>query len=144
MRPGKMSPLLLLDTHVLTRYVFEEFKARQRALVDEIDRAREEGGLRVCAITIWEVGMLESKGRIQLDMDCLEWVREALRRSGAVVVPMSPEIAVASTRLPGEFRGDPADRIILATARHFQARLVTADQNMKAYAERGFVDVLPV
>ncbi len=139
-----MSPLLLLDTHVLTRYVFKEFNAKQRALVNEIDRARDEGGLRVCAITIWEVGMLESKGRIQLGMDCIEWVREALRRSGAVVVPMSPEIAVASTRLPGEFRGDPADHIIIATARHLQARLVTADENMKAYAERGFVEILPV
>ncbi len=88
--------------------------------------------------------MLESKGRIRLGMDCLEWIQQALDRSGAVVVPLSPEIAVASTRLPGGFRSDPMDCIVVATAQELQARLVTSDARIKAYGEQGFVDVLPV
>jgi PIN domain nuclease of toxin-antitoxin system len=70
-------------------------------------------------------------------MDCLDWVSEAVRRSGLRIVPLSPEIAVGSTRLPGELRGDPADRIIVATARHEGAVLVTRDRNLLAYAARG-------
>ncbi len=139
-----MPELLLLDTHVWVRYVFAEFPQSKRALVKQLDKARAQGNVRVSAMSVWEVGMLESKGRIQLGMGCLDWVRHALERSNATVVPLSPEIAVASTRLPGGFRGDPADHIIVATARGLQARLVTADEQMKAYAKQGFVDVLPV
>ena len=144
MRPGKMPPLLLLDTHVWMWDVADDPRLAKRAVLSEIKRARAEGAVRISAMSVWEIGMLESKGRIQLGMDCIEWVREALRRSGAVVVPMSPEIAVASTRLPGHVKWKLADRIIVATARHIHARIVTADENIKACAEQGFVDILPV
>ncbi len=136
---------LLLDTHVWIWHAARDVSLlRKRSVVREIARAREEGELLLSAISVWEVGMLESKGRIQLSMDCLDWVREALARSGVGVVSLSPEIAVASTRLPGDFRSDPADCIIVATARHLPARLVTADEGIRAYGEQGFVDVLPV
>jgi PIN domain nuclease of toxin-antitoxin system len=144
MRPSRMSQVVLLDTHVWVRYAFQELPPRRHALVKEIERARAESRLRLSIVSIWEVGMLESRGRIWLGMDCLDWVRHALGRSGAALVPLSPEIAVASTRLPGGFRSDPMDCMIVATARELRARLVTADENMKAYADQGFVDVLPL
>jgi PIN domain nuclease of toxin-antitoxin system len=83
--------------------------------------------------------MLESKGRLQLQMDCLDWVAESTRRAGLRIVPLSPEIAVASTRLPGELHGDPSDRIIAATARHEGAVLVTRDRALLGYAARGYL-----
>ena len=143
MRRSSMPGLLLLDTHVWIWQVARDGSLSKRSVLNEIERARDEGSLRVSAMSVWEVGMLESKGRIRLGMDCLDWVRQALDRSGVVVVPLSPEIAVASTRLPGGFRGDPADSVIVATARELKARLVTADERLKAYADQGFVDVLP-
>jgi PIN domain nuclease of toxin-antitoxin system len=139
-----MSQAILLDTHVWVQYVFQELPPGRHTLLREIETARAEGNLRLSPFSIWEVAMLQSKGRIRLGMDCLDWARHALGRSGVALVPLSPEVAVASTSLPGGFRGDPMDCIIVATARDLQARLVTADEGMKAYADRGFVDVLPV
>ncbi len=139
-----MPGLLLLDTHVWIWHAARDKSLKKRSVLGEIENARAKGNVRLSAMSIWEVGMLESKGRIRLGMDCLDWVRQALDRSGVVVVPMSPEILVASTRLPGGFHGDPADHIIIATARELQARLVTADEAMKEYGDQGFVDVLPV
>jgi PIN domain nuclease of toxin-antitoxin system len=107
--------------------------------VDAIRQASADSTLAISAISVWEVAMLESKGRLQLNMDCLEWVNHAVRRAGIRVIPLSPEIAVASTRLPGGLHGDPSDRIIAATARHENAVLVTGDQALLTYASRGFL-----
>ena len=139
-----MPPMALLDTHAWIWLVARDASLKKRAVLNKIENARAVGGLHISAMSVWEVGMLGSKGRIRLGTDCLDWVREALKRSGAILVPISPEIAVASTRLPGDFRGDPADAIIVATARQLQARLVTSDKRIKAYADQGFVDVVPV
>jgi PIN domain nuclease of toxin-antitoxin system len=67
--------------------------------------------LLVSVISVWEIGMLESKGRLLLNLPCEAWVREALKTPGLTLAPLTPEIAVDSTRLPGAFHGDPADRI---------------------------------
>ncbi len=139
-----MPRLLLLDTHVWIWHAARDASLKKRSVLSEIEKAREEGDLRVSVISVWEVGMLETEGRIRLGMDCIEWVRHALDESGVTVVPLTPEIVVASTRLPGEFHADPWDRVIVATARELQARLVTADKRIKAYGDQGFVDVLPV
>lgn len=86
--------------------------------------------------------MLETKGRLKFDRDGLEWVRAALGLPGIALAPLSPEIAVASTRLPGDFRGDPADRILVATARFFGARLVTRDKAILRYARKESLAVI--
>lgn len=77
--------------------------------------------------------MLEAKGRLRFDRDCREWVRAALALPGIALAPFTPEIAVESTRLPGEFGGDPADRILVATARLLGARLATRDRRILDY-----------
>ncbi len=129
--------LHLLDTHVWIWLVNGGPEGLLLAATDAIRRASAESALAVSAISVWEVAMLESKGRLQLHMDCIEWVSETTRRAGLRIIPLSPEIAVASTRLPGDLHGDPADRIIAATARREGAILVTRDRALLGYAAQG-------
>jgi PIN domain nuclease of toxin-antitoxin system len=68
-----------------------------------------------------------SKGRLQLAIDVMEWVEAALAKPGVQLAPLEPAIAVASSRPPFEMHADPTDRILVATARHLGATLVTAD-----------------
>lgn len=86
--------------------------------------------------------MLEAKGRIRFSQTCLDWVREALAAPGVRLVQLTPEIAVESSRLPGEIHGDPADRILLSTARILGATLITQDKKLLDYGKQGFVSVM--
>jgi len=124
---------LLLDTHVLIWLVFGELMLGPHAK-KAIQEAAFGGRALVSAITPWEIGVLVSKGRIDLRRDTLEWMRSALELPGFRFAEMSPEISIASTRLPWEMHADPADRILVATARHLGAVLVTADQKLLADA----------
>ena len=83
--------------------------------------------------------MLVAKGRLRLGQDVAEWLAAALSLPGIRLEPLSPAISVASTRLPWEVHPDPADRILLATARHLDATLITADERLLEYAAQGFV-----
>jgi PIN domain nuclease of toxin-antitoxin system len=124
---------LLLDTHVLVWLVLGEPMLGSRTK-STIARASLEGRILISAITPWEIGVLVSKGRIDLRRDALAWVRSALELPGVRFAELSPEISVGSTRLPWEMHGDPADRILVATARHLGAVLVTADRKLLADA----------
>lgn len=126
-------PPVLLDTHVWVWLVAG--RKISGAAAAAIRSAAQEGAVLVAAISVWEVAMLESKGRLRFDRDCLEWVRAALALPGITLVPLSPDIAVESTRLPGAFGGDPADRILAATSRQLGARLVTRDRKILRYGK---------
>ena len=82
--------------------------------------------------------MLVSKGRLVFDRDVADWLNDALALPGLRVVPLSTEIAVSSTRLPGALPSDPADRIIVATARSLDIELITADRPLLDYARTGY------
>jgi PIN domain nuclease of toxin-antitoxin system len=129
---GSTSQLLLLDTHVLVWLMFGESRLGARAK-DAIARASREERLRVSAITPWEIGVLVYKKRLDLHRDLMTWVS----MPGIALVPLDPEIAVGSTCLPFEMHPDPADRILVATARQIGATLVTADRALLALAEAG-------
>lgn len=86
--------------------------------------------------------MLVAKGRLVLDRDVGEWVDAALSLTGFRLEPISPEVAVASTRLPGVLHSDPADRMIAATARHLRSTLITADQLLLDYGKGGHIKTL--
>jgi PIN domain nuclease of toxin-antitoxin system len=133
--PAPQSPLLL-DTHVLVWLMFGDPKLGPQA-GDAIRRACRKDRAMVSAITPWEIGILVSKKRIDLFRDVLDWVRDALAIPGETLVPLEPEIAVASTRLPFEMHADSADRILVATARHLGATLVTADGALLEIAATG-------
>jgi PIN domain nuclease of toxin-antitoxin system len=126
---------LLLDTHVLIWAMLNEPRLGRQA-ARAINAAARQDRLAVSAITPWEVALLEKKGRITLQKSALEWIREALARPGVSLIPLEPEIAVASTRLPFDMHADPADRILVATARHFGAILVTADKALLDVAKK--------
>jgi PIN domain nuclease of toxin-antitoxin system len=86
--------------------------------------------------------MLEVRGRMSLARSADEWVRAALRAPGTSLLPLAPEISVESTRLPDDPPGDPADRMLIASARIAGARLVTCDVAIVRYAGQGHAEVL--
>ena len=84
--------------------------------------------------------MLELRGRIALDRELERWVREALAQPGVVALPLTPKIALGAALLEREeFAGDPADRLIYATARDRGAPLVTRDARIREFDPRGTV-----
>lgn len=133
--------LVLIDTHVWVWLLNGGQKLNPKAL-KAIEQSISDGAVLLSAISPWEVAMLVSKGRLILDRDVGEWVRAATSISGIRVEPITPEIAVASTRLPGELHPDPADRLIAATARHLGAVLITDDQKLLDYGLSGHLKVL--
>jgi PIN domain nuclease of toxin-antitoxin system len=96
----------------------------------------------VSAITPWEIGMLVAKGRLTLARDVDDWLEQVLALPGLRLAALEPGVAIASTRLPGSLHGDPADRLIAATARHLGAVLVTADDKLLAWGAAGHVAVM--
>ncbi len=136
-----MNPVLL-DTHALVWLLSGNTRLGPRAR-DAIERAAQVNNLVVSAITPWEIAMLVAKGKLTLGQDVGDWIREALAQPGIRLEALAPEIAVASTRLPWEIHPDPADRMIVATARHIDALLVTADQQLLSYSAAGHFKTLP-
>lgn len=135
--------VLLLDTHVWLWLMGGEGEMKSSA-IRVIEEAAYHGLVRVSVISAWEVAMLEARGRIQLSKDCMTWINEALRAPGIALFPLTPEIAVESSRLPGAFHGDPADRILVATARRLGAILLTRDEKILAYGKARHLSVMAV
>ncbi len=131
---------VVLDTHVWIWLMNGDTTLRPEAVALAREAARA-GRLYVAAISAWEVAMLAARGRIVLTQDPLDWVRTSVARAGLVVDTLTPEVMVASTRLPGDLHGDPADRFIVATARSLGAVLVTRDRQILAYGAQGHVVV---
>ena len=105
-------------------------------------RWRETSSIKIASISLWEVAMLAARGKISLEEGTLDWIRKALSAPGISVCPLSLEIAVDSVNLPGTFHGDPADRIIVASARLLNATLVTSDRQILRYAAGEYVKVV--
>ena len=89
-------------------------------------------GLGVCAISCWEVAKLVELNRLQLAIPVDRWLAQALRVP-VVLLPLSPEVAVGATQLPGSFHRDPADQLIVATARFYDCPLLTMDRLIRSY-----------
>jgi PIN domain nuclease of toxin-antitoxin system len=136
-------PAILLDTHCWIWMQFGHVERFSRAARAAIVRSAQRGEVCVSIISVWEVGMLEAKGRLELKMSCAEWVKQALATPGLLLYPLTPEIALESSRLPGRFHGDPADRILLATVRITGARLLTKDERLLEYGRLRHAAVLP-
>ncbi len=125
--------MIVIDTHVLVWWVSGE-----TCLSTAADKAIKETLLNgseviVSAISAWEISMLIEKGRLILSMDVASWLDEVTHIDGVRFVPIDIETGIKSTLLPGEFHKDPADRMIVATARKLAVPLVTADEKMMHY-----------
>ena len=107
-----------------------------------IDDAATRGDVLVSPISAWEIGLLVRKGRIRLDLEPLPWFERFLGLPGIRLTPLRVAAAISSSSLPEPFHGDPADRLLVATARTLPAILVTRDAQILNYAEAGHVRVL--
>ena len=133
--------VIVVDTHVLIWATHEDSRlgsAAQRT----IEANGRESSVGVSAITPWEIALLTERGRLRLDRAVVEWIETVLDLPGFRLLPIEPAIAIASVRLPGTFTRDPADRLLVATARHHGAQLVTADRAMLDYGAAGHVRTL--
>jgi len=123
--------LILLDTHIWYWWVGESPRLldAQRALID----AHRPNGLGLSIISVWEVAKKNQLGKLELDRPLGEWINTALTFSNLVVLPISREIVLDATALPDGFRSDPADELIVATARVLGVPLLTADRKLLDY-----------
>jgi PIN domain nuclease of toxin-antitoxin system len=133
---------LLLDTHCWVWAQLGMVDQLSRAAISTIRRAEQSGLLRVSVISVWELGMLEKRGRVALPSSIRRWVDEALGKSGVSLAELTPEIAIESVHLPGDLHGDPADRMIVATARILGATLLTKDRKILEYSQARHVRAL--
>ena len=139
----KISPdALLLDTHVWIWLVRGEDRI-PKDILELMLVAAGAGSMFLSIMSIWELSLLDAKHRISLNMPCLSWVRIALDRSGALIVPLTSEVAVSCHRLPSQLHDDPVDRILVATARIEGLTLVTRDRALLDYAAQGHLRALP-
>ena len=125
--------MIVLDTHIWVWWVNQS--AALSATKGQTLKAQEADGLGVSAISCWEVAKLVEKKRLVLSIPVHQWVEQALAYSGIVLLPLTPQIAVASTQLPQPFQKDPADQIIVATARALDCALATDDAEILAYPQ---------
>lgn len=139
---GEAERSLLLDTHIWLWYVENDTKRFSRRIEPLVEAAVQRGDLLISAVSVWEIAVLDSTRRIDLAQDLRTWVGRALSFPGVHFKGFSPSIAIESTRLPGTLHRDPADRILIATARLTGAALVTCDERILAYAKDGHVKVL--
>ena len=133
--------MIVLDTHVFVWVMEDDAKLgiETRQTIVEASKNNEVG---VSAITPWEIALLVEKGRLRLAREVAEWLDAALAVPGVRLLPIEPRIALDSVRLPSAFHADPADWLIVATARHWNATLITADGAIIAYAKVGHVEVV--
>jgi PIN domain nuclease of toxin-antitoxin system len=129
---------VLLDTHVLIQWV-EGGSRLTRAQRRVLDDASEEHPVMVSDITLWEIANLASLGRIGLDRPVRDWLEAAVAPPRVRRVAISPAVAAEVAALPSSFHRDPADRIIVASARTVGATLLTQDRLILA---SGLVETL--
>lgn len=131
---------LLLDTHVWI-WLMEGNPIISGHFVSSVEHAQNHDGILISAISIWELGMLVERKRIEIEMDVLDWANDALASRGVTLIPLTPRISILSSRLPGAMHGDPADRILVASAYEENAVLVTCDQKLLEYGKDRFISV---
>jgi PIN domain nuclease of toxin-antitoxin system len=123
--------VIVLDTHLWVWLANEsqQLTEQHRHIIEE----ERPDGLGVCTISCWEIAKLAEYGRLKLACPVEEWMDIALALPGIQQIELTPRIAIASTKLPGEFHRDPADQIIVATTREYGCALLTVDEKIRKY-----------
>ena len=138
---GTGDPLsVLVDTHSLVWW----FGSRSRLSAAAIDAIGNADRILISPISWWEIGLLVRDGRLRLDRPIGHWIAAVLEDRRSVTAPLAPEVAAWAGQLDrGAFPGDPADRLIYATARDLRVPLVTKDGRLRRHAEHARdVDVI--
>jgi PIN domain nuclease of toxin-antitoxin system len=132
---------LLLDTHAAV-WITEGLPLASGA-TEAIDAVYRAGStIFVSAISAWEVGLLVARNRIGLSARPERWFQKVLAIPGVKLAELTADILIESSFLPGDPPRDPADRIIIATARDIGATLVTRDRLLLKYGENGQINAL--
>lgn len=123
--------MILLDSHIWVWLVSADhlLNANQKSYL----KRKEADGLAVSVISIWELALKVESGNLKLSVPIDPWLKKAVKYPGVKLLNLGPKIARESTRLPGDFHKDPADRFLVATARHYDCELVTVDAKILAY-----------
>jgi PIN domain nuclease of toxin-antitoxin system len=133
---------LLLDTHIWINYLNASTLLRPE-LIRRIETARSEGSVYVSIISIWETAQLVRLKRLMLNTNVTDWVENALTLPGVQLLPLTTQIAIESVNLPDPMHKDPADRILVASARVERLTLVTRDRDILSYAKATKLACLP-
>ncbi len=127
-------PRFLLDTHIWFRYQVSPERLRVAALAP-LDEAAQRDALFVSVISVWELAMLAQDAHVELNGGVDRWTAAALSKPGIALLPLSPKIAIESVSLPHPMHKDPADRILVASARVEHLTLVTSDKAILRFAK---------
>lgn len=122
--------MILLDTHVWLWWLLgsPRLAAKERAA---LDRLGSRGAVGLAAVSLWEAQMLHAKGRLTLDRAFDVWIREAAATGVVEILPLDVEVVILLATLPATFHGDPADRLIVSTARAHRVPLATHDRAVR-------------
>jgi PIN domain nuclease of toxin-antitoxin system len=123
--------MIVLDTHVWVWWVHGD--ARLPAAYRTYLSTHETDGLGISIISCWEVAKLVEYGRLTFPLAVEDWLSQALSYPGIQLLELTPRIVVESTQLPGSFHRDPADQLIVATARVLSCALMTVDEKIMRY-----------
>jgi PIN domain nuclease of toxin-antitoxin system len=127
---------LLLDTCAVL------WLAQGAELADEARKAISECKIGISPITVWEIANLVRKKRIILTMPVVNWFRQTADMIEATMPELTVDILAGSCELPGSPPSDPADRIIISTAREGRMVLVTRDKRILDYSHTGYVQTM--
>ena len=127
---------LLLDTHAIL------WLANGDKIALEARTAVTENNLHISPISAWEIANLVRKSRLALTAPAVSWFRQAAEKMKASIPQLTVEILTNSCELPGSPPDDPADRIIIASAREWNMTLVTRDSQILAYSQAGYLRTL--
>ena len=124
---------VILDTHAWVWWAAEDRRLSRRA-AQVIQRAVRGDGVAISMMSVWEVAKKFEKQQLVFDRPLRDWLTRATALPGLSLLELTPAILVGSCELPQPFHGDPADQIIVATARHHHATLVSKDARLTGYA----------
>lgn len=131
-----MTDDLLLDTCAIIWIALNQ-PMRPEAVAAMNKSFAAERKVRVSPISAWELGLLSAKGRLPTTRSPMDIFGETIATPGVRIEALSPEVLVEASFLPGRLHRDPADRILIATARRLDLTLVTRDQIILDYAHQG-------
>ncbi|WP_419808471.1 type II toxin-antitoxin system VapC family toxin [Sphingomonas sp.] len=133
--------MIVIDTHVLV-WMIEGDKCIGRNAIALIEAERALDGVGIVPITTWELAMLVDKDRLVIGQPIASWFDTVLATPGYVLTPWAVSIGIDAGMLPGDIHGDPADRLIIATARALGCPVLTADRKILDYAASGHVQAI--
>ena len=123
--------MILLDTHAWLWLCLEP-RRLSSAAAGAVRRAVTDGGLAIASISLWEVAMMLARGRVIPQGTPEAWLNALIDRSGVTIREITPAVATVAAQFPDDFPGDPADRLIAATARADGMSLVSRDARIRA------------